>query len=99
MTHDSEANLAHRTSQGYRTYDRFECCYVVPTMSALGANQDDCWSERGLRPISIAAIVIRVLEHPDLVGVAQRARALVERDFSFERAVERWRVVPEKSMR
>lgn len=43
----------------------------------------------------IAANVIRVLEHPDLEGVAQRARALVEREFTFERAVERWRKVLE----
>jgi hypothetical protein len=38
----------------------------------------------------IAANVLRAPEHPDLEGVAQRARTLVEREFTFERAVERW---------
>ena len=42
-------------------------------------------------PEVIAANVIRALEHPDLKGIAQRAQALVERKFTFERAVERWR--------
>jgi len=42
-------------------------------------------------PEVIAANVIRALEHPDLEGIAQRAQALVERKFTFERAVERWR--------
>ena len=32
--------------------------------------------------------LIRALESSDLEGVAQRARALVEREFTFERAVE-----------
>lgn len=44
----------------------------------------------------IAVNVIRALEHPDLAGVAQRARALVEREFTFERAVERWRRILEE---
>ncbi len=46
-------------------------------------------------PECIASNVIRALEYPDLEGVAQRARALVEREFTFERAVERWRKVLE----
>lgn len=44
-------------------------------------------------PECIATNVLRALEHPDLEGVAQRARALVEHEFTFERAVERWRKV------
>jgi hypothetical protein len=44
-------------------------------------------------PSCIAANVIRALEHPDLVGIAKRARALVEHEFTYERAVERWRKV------
>ncbi len=44
-------------------------------------------------PELIAANVIRALEHPDLVDIAQRARALVEHEYTFERAVERWRMV------
>lgn len=47
-------------------------------------------------PECIAANVIRALEHPDLEGIAKRARALVERDFAFERAVERWKKVLEE---
>jgi len=41
-------------------------------------------------PECIAANVIRAQESSDLEGVAQRARALVEREFTYERAVERW---------
>lgn len=44
-------------------------------------------------PECIAANAIRALEHPDLEGVAQRARALVEREFTFERAMERWQEI------
>ena len=47
-------------------------------------------------PECIAANVIRALNHPDLEGIAQRARALVEREFTFEKAVERWREVLEE---
>lgn len=47
-------------------------------------------------PECIAANVIRALEHPDLEGVAERARALVEREFTFEKAVERWWEILEK---
>ncbi len=38
----------------------------------------------------IAANVIRALEHPDLEGIAKRARTLVESEFTFDKAVERW---------
>lgn len=44
-------------------------------------------------PECIAANIIRALGYPDLEGVAKRARALVEREFTFERAVEQWREV------
>jgi len=47
-------------------------------------------------PECIAANVIRALEHPDLEGVAERARALVEQEFTFEKAVERWRAILEE---
>jgi glycosyltransferase involved in cell wall biosynthesis len=47
-------------------------------------------------PECIAANVIRALEHPDLEGVAERARATVAREFTLEKAVERWRVVLEE---
>ena len=38
-------------------------------------------------PECIATNVIRALDHPDLEGIAQRARSLVEREFTFEEAV------------
>jgi len=44
----------------------------------------------------IAANVIRALVYPDLEGVAQRARALVEHEFTYERMVERWRTILEE---
>lgn len=47
-------------------------------------------------PECIAENVMRALEHPELEGVAQRARALVEREFTFERAVERWKSILEE---
>ncbi|NMC58880.1 MAG: glycosyltransferase family 4 protein [Candidatus Methanofastidiosa archaeon] len=47
-------------------------------------------------PECIAENVMRALEHPDLEGVAQRARALVEREYTFERAVERWKSILEE---
>ena len=40
--------------------------------------------------------LIRALEHPDLEGVALRARALVEREFTFEKAVERYQEILEE---
>jgi glycosyltransferase involved in cell wall biosynthesis len=47
-------------------------------------------------PECIAANVVRSLEHSDLEGIAQRARALVEREYTFESAVKRWRKVLEE---
>lgn len=48
-------------------------------------------------PECITANVIRALEHPDFEGVAERGRALVEREFSFDRATEGWRMVLEET--
>jgi len=47
-------------------------------------------------PECIAENVVRALSSPDLEEIAQRARALVEREFTFERAVERWRRILEE---
>ena len=47
-------------------------------------------------PECIAANVIRALEHPDIEGVAKRARALVECEFTFEKAVVRWKKILEE---
>ena len=44
-------------------------------------------------PECIAENVIRALNHPNLERIAGNARALVEREFTYERAVERWREV------
>jgi len=41
----------------------------------------------------IARNVIRALSHPDLEEIAQNARALVEKEFTYEKAVERYRKV------
>ncbi len=41
-------------------------------------------------PECIAQNIIRALNHPDLEQIAQNARALVEREFTFEKAVERY---------
>ena len=42
-------------------------------------------------PASIAENVIRALNPPDFEEIAQNARALVEREFTYEKAVERYR--------
>lgn len=47
-------------------------------------------------PECIASNIIRALEHPDPKGIAQRARALVEHEFTFERTAERWRKMLEE---
>lgn len=44
-------------------------------------------------PECIAANVIRVFEDPDLEGVAKRARTMVESEFTFDNAMERWRKI------
>ena len=42
-------------------------------------------------PACIAENVMRALEHPDLERIVENARALVEREFTYETAVERYR--------
>ena len=42
-------------------------------------------------PECIARNVLRALTHPDLEGIAEKGRQYVEREFTFEKAVERWR--------
>ena len=46
-------------------------------------------------PECIAENVIRALEHPDLERIVKNARALVEREFTYEAAVERYRKILE----
>ena len=41
-------------------------------------------------PECIAANILRALHHPDLERIARTARALVEREFTFDKAVERY---------
>jgi hypothetical protein len=41
-------------------------------------------------PECIAENVIRVLNYPDLDKIAKNARELVEKDFTYEGAVERY---------
>ena len=42
-------------------------------------------------PECIAENIVRALNHPDLEQIARNARALVEREFTYEAAVERYR--------
>jgi len=42
-------------------------------------------------PKCIAENVVRALEHPDLEEIAEAGRRFVEEEFTFERAVEKWR--------
>jgi glycosyltransferase involved in cell wall biosynthesis len=44
-------------------------------------------------PECIAANIVRAMNHPDLEKIARNARALVEREFTFEKAVERYRSI------
>ena len=44
-------------------------------------------------PECIAENVIRALEHPDLERIVENARARVEREFTYEAAVERYREI------
>ncbi|MDH7594431.1 MAG: glycosyltransferase [Methanomicrobiales archaeon] len=44
-------------------------------------------------PECIARNVMRALNHPDLEGIAERGRRYVEREFTFEKAVERWKQI------
>ena len=47
-------------------------------------------------PECIARNVIRALNHPNLERIAENARALVEREFTFEKAVERYEEILSK---
>jgi len=44
-------------------------------------------------PECIAQNIIRALNHPNLEQIAQNARVLVEREFTYEKAVERYRKI------
>ena len=46
-------------------------------------------------PECIAKNVMRALEHPNLDEIVKNARALVEREFTYEAAVERYRKILE----
>ncbi|MBT9145869.1 MAG: Alpha-D-kanosaminyltransferase [candidate division WS2 bacterium] len=46
-------------------------------------------------PECIARNIIRALEHPNLEEIAQNARGLMESDFTYEKAVERYRKILE----
>ena len=45
--------------------------------------------------ICIAANVIRALDHLDFEGAAQRARALLEREFAYLGVLKRWKEAQE----
>lgn len=44
-------------------------------------------------PECIAGNIVRALNHPNLEQIARNARALVEREFTFDKAVERYRKI------
>jgi glycosyltransferase involved in cell wall biosynthesis len=46
-------------------------------------------------PKSIAASIVEALKNPEIVAIALNARKLVENEFTFEKAVERYRLVLE----
>ena len=48
-------------------------------------------------PACIAKNVVRALEHPDLEMIVENARALVEREFTYDVTVERWKEILERS--
>jgi len=52
----------------------------------MESNSSDC----------IASNIMRALNHPELEGIAQRARTLVEAEFTFDKGVERWGKILEK---
>ena len=39
---------------------------------------------------------MRALEHPDLETIVENARALVEQEFTYEAAAERWKNILEE---
>ena len=48
----------------------------------------------GNSPECIARNVIRALEHPELEKIVKNARELVEKEFTYEAAVERyWKIL------
>ena len=46
-------------------------------------------------PECITKNIIRALEHPNLDGIVENARKLVEKEFIYEAAVERYRKILE----
>ena len=44
-------------------------------------------------PECLAANIIRALNHPELEQIADNGRALVEKEFTYEKTVERYRKV------
>jgi len=58
-------------------------------------NDDTGFLMENNSPECIASNVIRILEHDDLEGVASRARALIERKFTFDNAKDRWKKIIE----
>ena len=49
-------------------------------------------------PECIAKNIIRALNHPDLEKIAENERKLVEQEFTFERAVERYKKILEREI-
>ena len=68
---------------------------AVGLMADLLSDGENGFIMENNSPECIARSIIRVLAHPDLEQIAHNARALVEREFTHEAAVERYRRVLE----
>jgi len=49
-------------------------------------------------PECIAKNIVRALNHPDLEKIAENGRRLVEQEFTFEKAVKRWKKILEQEI-
>jgi len=59
-------------------------------------NGDTGFIMKNNSPACIAENVMRALEHPDLETIVKNARALVEQEFTYEGAMERWKEILEE---
>jgi glycosyltransferase involved in cell wall biosynthesis len=66
---------------------------AVGSIPDMVRNKDTGFLMKRNSPQCIAENVIRALDHPDLECIAKNARALVEREFIYEAAVERYRKI------
>lgn len=74
-------------------------CHTPVLVAPVGATVDIVNDERngfvlsGASPDKIAHDILRALRHPDLYLIAQKARDMVEREYTHEAAVGRYRTI------